>query len=82
MSTSLNCDVYDGIDLQLVIFYMKGNKVHSAPVLVRMFMEGSELEELSEKLSERNVGWWYKTCHGIFSHERVFLSRTALLESL
>jgi hypothetical protein len=68
-------------DVEQLIYYMGNNKVHSAPVLGRLYVEEC-VQQIGGSLSDLPNGCHYKTCHGIFTESEVFGTRQELLESL
>jgi len=65
--------------LQQVIYYMQDNKVHSAKVLSRKYVDNvfpkekrytKEQEQFFAQLG--NEGIMYATCHGFFREDEVF----------
>jgi len=67
-------------ELKDLVYYMKENKVHSAPVRVRMYIDCTSSVHLA--LSDGVEGVRYKTCHGIYTEENLFHSKEELLASL
>jgi hypothetical protein len=65
------------------IFYLRNNKVHSAPVLARRFVDTqnpTSNSEIYERFGEPNIS--YSTCHGIVPESEAFASKEDLLASL
>jgi hypothetical protein len=73
-------------ELNQVIYYVRDNKVHSAPVLSRMQVENlhkastPEQKAIFTPFGENDV--FYGTCHGVFDEAEVFPSRDALISFL
>lgn len=75
-------------ELNQTIYYMRGNKVHSAPVNSRMVVENAH--EDWARTDEQKKSWmpfgeagvFYFTCHGHVNEEEAFASREELLQNL
>lgn len=75
--------------LNQTIFYLRDNRVHSAPVMARHLVENSkpdgfsctsEQDKLYKPFGEAGIS--YSTCHGIIEETEAFASRRELAESL
>lgn len=69
--------------LKDLIFYIRDNKVHSAPVLARRFVDCTDPQSNSDiykRFGEPNIS--YSTCHGIVYEKEAFASKEELLKSL
>ena len=71
-----------------IIYYMKNNKPHSAPVLARRKVEdhsdnhANTQEQKSLFTPFGPSGTEYYTCHGVFAESNTFDSLDGLLDSL
>lgn len=75
-------------ELLQTAYYLKDNKVHSAPVLSRIFVENAH-EDVVATSEQANFYMrfggaciLYSTCHGTVREEDAFESSQALAESL
>ena len=67
-------------ELDQLVYYLKDNKLHSAPVLSRSITENlrEDYDTIFKQLGDsRRV---YATCHGIINEEELFESKKALAE--
>jgi hypothetical protein len=75
-------------ELGQVVFYVRDNRVHSAPVLSRMLVENQrpdwnatpEQREFWQRFGNCRV--MYATCHGEFQEEELFDSRETLAAAI
>lgn len=74
--------------LNELIYYIKDDKVHGAPVLSRMKVDNLH-EDWDSTDGQRSVfkafgnkGIYYSTCHGILSEEEVYANKEDLAFSL
>ena len=75
-------------ELDQTIYYMADNRVHSAPVISRMYVDNlhpnwtatPEQKELFTAFGPTNI--MYSTCHGTISENMVFGSVQELVQSL
>ena len=73
--------------LEETVFYMRDNRIHSAPILSRIFVD-NETKEVSnteqadafQKFGEDKIE--YATIHGVFSEDQIFHIKQDLLDSL
>lgn len=70
-----------------MIFYLRENRVHSAPILSKMVVENqrediatTEQRELFNRFGPAGV--FYATCHGTIHGHEAFPSKEELLKSL
>jgi hypothetical protein len=74
--------------LHQIIYYMRDNRPHSAPILSRVCVEnGREIwpaNEVQEGFFARfgKAGVTYATCHGEIAESAAFASKEELLNSL
>ena len=75
-------------DLNQTIYYMRNNRIHSAPVLSRMMVENSK-EEWANTNEQKNLFTafgvsceTYSTCHGLVSADEAYASKEDLVASL
>ena len=75
-------------DLETVIYYIRDNKVHSAPILSRWIVDNAH-PDWNATPEQRNTfqsfgkdRCVYATCHGTVSHEEAFPSVQDLINSL
>ena len=73
--------------LEETVFYMKDNRVHSAPVLSRICVDNkfkdisnAEQSEAFHKFGESKID--YATIHGVFTEDQIFHFKQDLLDSL
>lgn len=70
-----------------VVFYIKDNVVHSAPILARMTVENNDIVCYND-IQRRTFQSFgdsctvYATCHGVFNEDRVFSNKKSLTDSL
>lgn len=75
-------------ELEQIIYYMRDNKVYSAPVISRMIVENASEEKAHTKDQKEFYmhfgpsGIFYFTCHGIVTNREAFGSKQDLLDSL
>lgn len=75
-------------DVGTTIFYLRENRVHSAPIMCRSIVENKHDDYASTP--EQKAMWQafgpsgirYSTCHGLVMHEEAFGSRQALAASI
>lgn len=76
-------------EIDQTIYYIKDDRLHSAPVLSRMIVENGSLangvstgeqDQFFRRFGPARV--MYATCHGEFSEAEVFGSREALANAL
>ncbi len=65
-------------ELRQVVFYMRNNRIHSAPVLARKYIDNVEHKHHSFEAACIE----YETCHAAFNEADLFISKDALLEHL
>lgn len=69
-----------------VIYYMKDNKVHCAPILSKMKVENEHVAHTDEQKDVfapfGKAGVYYATVHGIINGEKSFYTKQELLDSL
>lgn len=71
-------------DLDQIVFYLKDNIVHSAPILSSMCVENIRVENVCTKEQEDFYFSFgknkvqYATCHGTFDESELFESRESL----
>jgi hypothetical protein len=73
--------------LEQTIWYMKGNKPHSAKVLSFKTVEALHTDASTPEQKEiftpfGSTGTFYGTCHGVFEECDCFASKDELLKSL
>jgi len=71
-------------ELGQLIFYMENNRVHSAPVVARSYVDVIDNRKEGGEIYTRfgTPGILYSTCHGIVSERRAFATKSELLASL
>jgi hypothetical protein len=75
-------------ELNQLVYYLKDNKIHSAPILSRCIVENlhdewnstHEQEEFFCKFGKSAI--LYITCHGFFSEDKIFNSKEDLCKTL
>ncbi len=65
-------------ELEQKVFYLRNNRIHSAPILARKYIDNVQHEFL--KFKEACIK--YETCHATFNENALFASKDALIESL
>lgn len=75
-------------ELNQLIYYMRDNRPHSAPVLARMRVDNLH-EDWACTKEQRNLftpfgpaGVYYSTCHGLVREDEAFAAREEMLESI
>ena len=75
-------------ELSDTIYYLRDNKVHSAPILARMWVENAH-PDWNDTFAQREMYQpfglsreVYATCHGIVRAEEAYISPQALAYSL
>lgn len=75
-------------ELDQLIYYMRDNSPHSAPVLARMRVDNLR-EEWAHTQEQRKLftpfgpaGVYYSTCHGLVCESEAFASKSRMLESM
>jgi hypothetical protein len=75
-------------DLEQTIYYMRENRIHSAPVLARMIVENLKEEWANTNEQKRLFTPFgvacecYSTCHGLIQVDEAFGSKQDLVASL
>ncbi len=75
-------------DLNQVIYYMRENKPHSAPVFARMKVENAYPDWVCNEAQRRlftpfgESGVFYATCHGIVLESEAYASKEEMLAAL
>lgn len=75
-------------ELQQVIYYIRNDKVYSAPVLARMAVENLRENWALTKEQKTifapfgSAGVYYGTCHGIVREEEAFSSKIEMLDAM
>lgn len=75
-------------ELDQVIYYLRNNKIHAAPVLSRkhvdnLMQEAACTEQQKVFFTRFGLsGTWYSTCHGAVNEADAFASKEELLASL
>jgi len=69
-------------ELRQKIFYMRHNRVHSAPVLGRSYVDFVDDINFQDTGIFGDEGIYYQTCHGVQEEHECFATREELLESL
>ena len=73
-------------DIGTTIYYLHENRVHSAPVLsIKLVANQKDAEEKAHTDVQKDIylhfgtaGVWYRTVHGIYPENQIFLTREAL----
>lgn len=76
--------------LEQTVFYLRSNRIHSAPILCRKYVENLNNYEFKRTLENRydhNLPFGsncirYMTCHGVFHENEVFESKEDFILSL
>ena len=71
-----------------LVYYIKGNKLHSAPVLAICRVENQPKAESQAHTTEQKLFFMpfgptcvkYATCHGIFNEDEVFSTKKELAD--
>lgn len=71
-----------------LVFYLKDNKLHSAPVFsIKRVETDSENERMAITNDQRHTfipfgkaGVYYATCHGVFTEDKIFTSKKELAD--
>lgn len=75
-------------ELGQVVYYLKGDVVHSAPIISRKLVDNAIAQENLTKQQEEffcqlgKSGESYATCHGVFPVGVLYPTREALFEKL
>lgn len=76
-------------EIEQIVYYFRDNRVHSAPVLSRMYVENSPMEHCAANKEQRELyavfgpsRIMYSTVHGTFDEDELFGSRSELADFL
>lgn len=82
--------MFKKINVDDTIYYLKDNKLHSAPVISILRVETQPDAHLLAQTKEQLAFYMpfgksrvrYSTCHGVFDEQEVFLTKKELAEDL
>ena len=71
-------------ELNQLIYYLRKNRLHSAPILSRMKVDNLHEDKDPELFNQFDYdsGTYYATCHGIYEEENVFDSKENLAQNI
>ena len=65
-------------ELEQKVFYLRNNRIHSAPILARKYIDNIQHEHL--KFKDPCIE--YETCHATFNEDVLFKSKSDLVKQL